>query len=265
MPFMRILVLCFLLFAHLVFAQEWSAGWSSLALRPLPVYYDHQNWRDFQLQHQAVLAYHFSKSQKGFQKVQVRAAYLHPLKPVPDLDFFGFQDLEAVLFYAFHPSFQMFISGLLPLSKSSVKQPLVTAGSLGFSYFFTFSKEQREFLNLSFRHFLSLNAHHNPLRSFLESYIYNDLVSFNHELNVTGLSYAGFALESSLSLQSFYTYSRQFHHAWSAEVRLLYLWKNLQLTASYIRRWNPYDRIMLKTQPIYPSLFLAGASLKWEL
>ena len=265
MPFIRILFLCFLLFAHPVFAQGWSVGWTSLALRPLPVYYDHQSWRDVQLQQEALLAYDFSKSQTGFQKIQVRTAYLHPLKPVSDLDFFGFQDLEAVLLYAFHPSFRMFISGLLPLSKSSVKQPLVTAGSLGFSYFFSFSKEQKELLNLSFRHFLSLNAHHNPLRSFLESYIYNDLVSLNHELNITGLSYAGFTLESSLILQNFYTYSRQFHHAWSAEARLLYSWKNLQLMASYVRKWNPYDKIMLRIQPIYPSLFLAGASLKWEL
>ena len=265
MPFTKILVLCFLLFAHPVFAQGWSVGWTSLALRPLPVYYDHQSWRDFQLQQEASLAYDFSKSQTGFQKIQVRTAYLHPLKPVLDLDFFGFQDLEAVLFYAFHPSFQVFISGLLPLSKSSVKQPLVTAGSLGFSYFFVFSKEQKEFLKLSFRHFFSLNAYHNPLRSFLDSYIYNNLVSFNHELNITGPSYVGFALESSLSLQNFYTYSRQFHHAWSAEVRLLYSWKHFQLMTSYVRKWNPYDKIMLRIQPIYSGLFLAGAALKWKL
>ena len=265
MPFIKIFTLCFLLFVHPVFAQGWSVGWTSLALRSLPVYYDHQSWRDVQLQHQALLAYDFSKSQVGFQKIQVRTAYLQPLKQVSDLDFFGFQDLEAILFYAFNPSFQMFISGLLPLSKSSVKQPLVTAGSIGISYFFDFSREQKELLNLSFRHFLSLNAHHNPLRSFLGSYTYNDLAAFNHELNITGPSYAGFVLESSLSLQSFYTYFRQFHHAWSAEVRLLYSWKNLQLTASYIRKWNPYDKIILQTQLIHPYLFLVGASLKWKL
>ena len=266
MPFIKISFLCFLLFAHNVFARAWSAGWTSLALRPFPVYYDHQNWRDFTLQHQVEWAYNFSESGKGFQKVQIQTAYSHPLKPVPDPDFFGFQDLSVVLFYAFNPSAQVFVSSFLPLSKSSVKKPLVGSGSLGVSYFFSLSKELVKLLNLEmhFRHFLSLNAHHNPLRNFLDSYIYNDLISLNHELSITGPAYAGFILESSLGLQSFYNYSSQVHHAWSAEMRFLYSWKNLQLTVSYMRKWNSYDKIMLRTQHIYPYLFLAGISLHWK-
>ena len=199
MSFIKFPVLFSLFCVHNVFAQNfsWSAGWTSLALRPLPVYYDHQNWRDFKLQHQMKLAYHFSKSKKGFQKIQVQTAYSHPLKQVPDPDIFGFQDMEVVLFYAFHSSLQVFVSGLLPLSKSSVKKPLTAAGSVGFSYFFPFPTEQEALLSLNFRQFLSLNTHHNLLKSFLESYIYNDLLSLNHELNITGPLYAGFVLESS--------------------------------------------------------------------
>ena len=270
MSFTRILPLFFLLMTHNIFAQggfPWSVAWTSLALRPLPVYYDHQNWRDFTLQHQVELAYHFSKLKKGFQKVQIQMAYSHPLKPVPDPDIFGFQDLESSLIYAFNPSVQVFVSSLLPLSKSSVNKPKTVAGSVGISYFLSFSKQPRELLNLGlrFRHFISLNAHQNVLRGFLESYIYNDLVSLNHELHITGPAYAGFVLESSLGFQNFYTYSNKVYNAWSAEIRLLYSWKNFQLMASYVRKWSHYDKIVLRTQHTYPYFFLVGASLKWGL
>ena len=270
MSFSKIfLLLPLLLLTQIALAQKdhpWEAHWTSLALRPLPVYYEHQSWKDFKIQHQVGLVYYFSKSQKGFQKVQVQLAYSHPLKPVPDPDLFGFQDLDTTLVYSFNPSFEVFASGLLPLSKASVKKPLVIAGSIGISYFLSFAEKLQKPLELGvlFKHFVSLNAHQNVLRSFLESYIYNDLVSLNHEIHFIGLAYAGFALESSIGFQNFYTYSNNIYNTWSAEMRLLYSWKNLKLFASYIRKWNYYDKVMLRTQHTYPYLFLAGITLKWE-
>ena len=175
MSFSKIFFLFSLLFTQMVFTQEdrpWSAGWTSLMLNSLPMYYDHQkNWRELKIQHQAGLNYHFSKSQKGFQKVQVQLAYSHPLKPVPDPDLFGFQDLSAVLFYAFNSSVQVFAGSLLPLSKASIKKPLVSAGSMGLSYFLQFTEERHKFFQLRalFTHSISFNAHHNVLRSFLEA------------------------------------------------------------------------------------------------
>ncbi len=269
MSFSTISILSALLFTQIVFAQEdrpWSASWTSLTLRSLPVYYDHQNWRDFKVQHQVGLAYHSSKSQKGFQAVQMRLAYSHPLKPVPDPDLFGFQDLETILVYSFNPSIQVFASSLLPLSKASIKKPLVVAGSIGVSYLLSLTKEVQKTLDLGLflKHFISLNAHQNVLRSFLESYIHNDLIALNHEIHLQGPSYAGFTLEPSIGFQNFYTYSDKFYNTWSAEVRLLYSLEYLQLFASYIRKWSYYDKIVLRTQHVYPYRFLVGITLKWE-
>lgn len=266
MFFSKMLFLFAFFFTQITLAQKdhpWSARWTSLALRSLPVYYEHQNWRDFKVQHQMALAYYFSNSPKGFQYVQAQLAYRHPLKPVPDPDLFGFQDLETTLVYSFNSSIQVFASGLLPLSKSSVKKPLITAGSVGVSYFLSLIEESEVFsdIGILFKHFISVNAHQNVLKSFLETYIYNDLVSLNHEVHIKGLSYAGFVLESFLGFQNFYTHSSEIYHTWSAEIRLLYSWKNLQLFTSYVRKWNDYDKIMLRTQHIYPYLFLAGVTL----
>ena len=269
MFFFKIFFLLSSLSIQMVFAQKdssWSAQWTSLTLRSLPIYYDHQNWRALKVQHQAGLNYHFSKSQKGFKEVQVQLAYVHPLKPVPDPDLFGFQDLTAVLVYALNSSVRVFAGSLLPLSRSSIRKPLTAAGSAGVSYFLSFPEEMEEALRLSlrFRHFISLNAHHNVLRSFLESYIHNDFVVLNHEIHIQGPSYAGFALESSIGFQNFYTYSEKLYNTWSAEMRLLYSWKYLQLFASFMRKWSYYDKIVLRTQHIQPYLFLTGASLKWK-
>ena len=266
MSFSKICFLFFLLFTQTALAQLWTGQWTSLALRSLPIYYEHQNWRDFQFQHQVEFAYDLSKFQIGFQKIQARLAYSHPLKPVPDPDVFGFQDLETLLIYAFNPSVQVFVGGLLPLSKASLKKPLVTAGSLGVSYLLSFSKDSHELLSLEilFRHFISLNAHHSVLRSFLESYIHNEIVSLNHEILVKSPVYAGFALESSMGFQNFYTYSNEVYNAWSAEIRLLYSWKKLQMFASFMRKWSHYDKIVLRKENIYPYLFITGINLKWE-
>ncbi len=265
----KIFLLLSLLFTQMVFAQKdssWSAQWTSLTLRSLPIYYDHQNWRELTVQHQAGLNYRFSKAQTGFQEVQVQLAYTHPLKLVPDPDLFGFQDLTAVLVYAFNPFLQVFAGSLLPLSRSSIKKPLTAAGSAGVSYFFSFPEELGEVLRLTlhFRHFISLNAHHNVLRSFLESYIHNDFIVLNHEFHIKGPSYAGFSLESSAGFQNFYTHSHKLYNTWSAEMRLLYSWKYLQLFASFARKWSYYDRIVLRTRHIQPYLFLTGAVLKWK-
>lgn len=269
MSFIKVSLLFFLLLTPVAFAQTsfpWSASWTSLALRSLPVYYEHQNWRDLILQHQVEASYDLLKFQTGFQQVQARLAYSHPLKPVSDPDFFGFQDFEAVLVYAFNPSVQVFVSGLLPLSKSSLTKPLVTAGSLGVSYLLSFSKKDSKLLNLEilFRHFISLNAHQSVLRSFLESYIHNDVVSLNHEISVKGPIYAGFALESSVGFQNFYTYSNKVYNAWSAEIRLLYSWEKLHIFSSFMRKWSHYDKVVLRTQYIYPYLFVTGIALKWK-
>jgi len=269
MSFSKIYFLFFSLFIQTVLAQEnrpWSTSWTSLALRSLPVYYEHQNWRDFKLQHQVEATYNLSKFQTGFQQIQARVAYSHPLKPVPDPDFFGFQDLEAVLIYAFNPLIQVFVSGLLPLSKASLKKSLVTSGSLGVSYQLLFAKRSQELLGVGilFRHFISINSHYSVLRSFLESYIYNDIVSLNHEILVKSSVYAGFSLESSVGFQNFYTYSNDIYNAWSAEIRLLYSWQKLQMVASFMRKWSHYDKIVLHTQNIYPYLFVTGVIFKLE-
>ena len=257
------------LFTFTVFAQTqfpFSARWTSLALRSLPVYYEHQNWRDLVIQHHVEASYNLSKFQTGFQKVQARVAYSHPLKPVSDPDFFGFQDFETILVYAFSPSVQVFVSGLFPLSKSSLRKPLVTAGSLGMSYSLSFVKKESPLLSVEvlFRHFISLNAHQSVLRSFLESYIHNDIVSLNHEILLKGPFYSGFSLESSVGFQNFYTYSHKVYNAWSAEFRLLYSWKKLQVFASFMRKWSHYDKVVLRAQHIYPYLFVTGIALQWK-